>query len=633
MRFLKVCLLFLDLSLFACSKLFAQPASLTTNKELFIKGEAAWFKRNLPEAIFYLNTYIQKEKQPTDSNDFVNANDLLSVVYLTKSLYDSALYFSATAFAAIDKIQNKRLLPNLYQTKARLYNQLGDLENTIRYFSIADSLYAVSDEKILRDIGVYTAAALGSIFQEQRQYEKAKEYYERAIEKASDQSAIYPLVQSLEALANLYIQNKEYAKALDIFYNKLFPLVLKNADSSVLMYSYFDLGDIHSNLNNTDSAFFYYNRAISFMYERNELYKLDVAFIRLATLYFQNGNLTKAKNFCDSTLKWAHQNNNPQQVIACYQLLSEIAVKEKQFEKAVFYLHKKEQSNDSLLSAKNRELSNNLYILNKVKEKDLSIASLSEANKTKESLIKDRETINYLLAGLIILLLLLSLIFFNRLKLKKQLEQHKAITNERQRIITDLHDDVGATLSSMHIYGGLAENVWQTQPEASKEMVARITQQSKDLMSRMGDIIWSMKPADEGKYALEARLKNYCNELLAPKNITCYFSVDEKLAAAITNPEARKNILLIAKEALNNTAKYSDAKRVYISLLKKENNVILSVTDDGKGFNIQTVAPGNGLHNIQQRCKQLNGLYGIISDAAGTSITCSFPIAIISHTI
>lgn len=628
---LQNCFYFLCITfLFTSINLTAQTAA-SNNKALFTQGESHWFKRNLPEALFYLSAYIEKEKQPTDSNDFVNANDLLSVVYLTKSMYDSALYFSAIAFTAIDKIHNKRLLPNLYQNKARIYNQLGDLETTIKYFLIADSLYAVSDEKILRDIGVYNAAALGSIFQEQRQYDKAKEYYERAIQQSAGQATIYPLVQSLEALANLYIQNKEYAKAMEIFYNKLFPVINKDADSSVLMYTYFDLGDIHSNLNNTDSAFFYYNRAINFMYEGNELYKLDIAFIRLATLYFKNGNLTQAKSFCDSTFKWAHQNNNPQQIIACYQLLAEIAVKEKKFEKAVFFLQKKEQSNDSLLSAKNLELSNNLYILNKVKEKDLSIASLSEANKINEALIKEREIVNYLLAGLIILLLLLSFIFFNRLKLKKQLEQHKAVTTERQRIITDLHDDVGATLSSMHIYGGLAENVWHTQPETSKEMVTKITQQSKDLMSRMGDIIWSMKPVDEEKYTLEARLKNYCNELLSPKNITCYFSIDEKIAASITNPEARKNILLIIKESLNNTAKYSDARRVDISLVKKENNILLSVTDDGKGFDTATATHGNGLYNIQQRCKQLNGLYGITSDAAGTVITCTFPIAIISH--
>lgn len=411
-----LCIIFL----FTYLKLTAQTIAYS-NKSLFTQGESHWFKRNLPEAAFYLSTYIAKEKKPTDHNDFVNANDLLANIFITKSEYDSALYFSSAAFAAIQQISNKRLLPNLYQTKARIYNQLGDLENTIQYFSIADSLYAASEEQVLKEQGVYTATALGSIFQEQQQNDKAKEYYEKAIERAQLWDAIYPLILSLESLAGLYIQTKEYKKALDIFYTKIYPATYANKNSnanSMLMYSWLDMGDIHNNLSNTDSASYYYNKAIKQMYLEKELYKIDVAYVRLATLYFKTGNTPAAKVFCDSTFVWAYRNNNPKQVITCYQLLCEIAIREKQFEKAVVYLQKKAQCSDSLLNTKNLELSNKFYILNKVKEKDVSIASLSEKNRINEQLIEEREIVNYLLAGLIILLPLLSIIFFNRLKLK-----------------------------------------------------------------------------------------------------------------------------------------------------------------------------------------------------------------------
>lgn len=185
----------------------------------------------------------------------------------------------------------------------------------------------------------------------------------------------------------------------------------------------------------------------------------------------------------------------------------------------------------------------------------------------------------------------------------------------------------------MHIYGGLAEKVWHTKPDASKELLLKITTQSKELMDRMSDIIWSMKPTDAAHHTIEMRLKNYCNELLTPKNIFCTFNIDDKLSSALTQPETRKNILLIAKEAINNASKYSAAKRVYISLLKKENNIILSITDDGKGFDAATATQGNGLQNIQMRCSQLKGVFKITSNAGGTSITCIFPIAIISHNI
>ena len=199
--------------------------------------------------------------------------------------------------------------------------------------------------------------------------------------------------------------------------------------------------------------------------------------------------------------------------------------------------------------------------------------------------------------------------------------------SERERIISDLHDDMGATLSSMSIYSDLAGNVMDAQPQETKKLIDKISGTSKNLMERMGDIIWSMKPADEDKYTLEARLKNYCNELLSPKSIVCGFDIDAALAASITNPEARKNILLIAKEAINNIAKYSEASNATVSLKQKEEKLLLTISDNGKGFIENKTQQGNGLQNIRQRCKQFNGNCEIVSQTGkGVLIKCIFAV-------
>lgn len=241
---------------------------------------------------------------------------------------------------------------------------------------------------------------------------------------------------------------------------------------------------------------------------------------------------------------------------------------------------------------------------------------------------------------LLILVLFSSVLFlairlFVRSKLRRQkgiLERQMAVQQERERIIADLHDDVGATLSSMHIYGDLAREIWETKPKQSKDMVGKITTQAKELMNRMGDIVWSLKPSGEEKNTLSGRLKNYSNELLASKNIECTFSIDENADKYIINPVARKNILLIAKEAMNNSAKYSEASHVSVSLKQVNDNVLLEIKDNGVGFANDMLKSGNGLQNIEQRCAVLNGRCRIdTSPGSGTCITCSFPIAIISH--
>ncbi len=221
-----------------------------------------------------------------------------------------------------------------------------------------------------------------------------------------------------------------------------------------------------------------------------------------------------------------------------------------------------------------------------------------------------------------------------KIKLQQSLlEQKDAILAERNRITADLHDDIGATLSSMHIYSDLAANVWHTQPHESKKIVETISTTAKALMDRMGDIVWSMKSAEEEKNNFTVRLKNYCNELLSPKNILFVLEIDENLTVKIKNPEIRKNILLIAKEAINNIAKYSLATQAVIKLVEQNEKIVLSITDNGIGFDASTVKQGNGLQNIHQRCKQLKGICIIQSALTeGTTITCSLPIAIISHT-
>ncbi len=241
-----------------------------------------------------------------------------------------------------------------------------------------------------------------------------------------------------------------------------------------------------------------------------------------------------------------------------------------------------------------------------------------------------------LLTSLFVFLLLLAIRLFVRSKLRRQkekLDKQLAIQSERERITADLHDDVGATLSSMHIYGDLASAAWDTQPQQSKEMVGKISAQSKDLMARMGDIVWSLKSPDEEKNSFTLRLKNYTQDLLAGKGITVNFFIDENVTAQIVNPMARKNLLLIAKEAINNIAKYSNAAEVAISLQHQQDEVHLIISDNGKGFDKAMAGSGNGLGNIEQRCLQLDGNCSIDTMAGqGVKIHCRFPLAIISHT-
>lgn len=255
------------------------------------------------------------------------------------------------------------------------------------------------------------------------------------------------------------------------------------------------------------------------------------------------------------------------------------------------------------------------------KEKEIATLEVSKALQ-KQTLSNTRFVI-----ALLVLVGMIILFFVYRYYHQKQLKEIEI----RNKISQDLHDDIGATLSSINIYGELAHKIMTDKPDHSKVMLGKISEQSKGLMARMSDVIWSMKPVEEEKNSFANRLKNYGSELLAPKEITCQFDIDESLGNRILNPVVRKNILLIVKEAMNNIAKYSSASKAKISLLQQNKNIVLTISDNGNGFSNPDAVNGNGLENMQKRSKDLRGICKIQSESGkGVSITCTFPITIFS---
>ena len=198
----------------------------------------------------------------------------------------------------------------------------------------------------------------------------------------------------------------------------------------------------------------------------------------------------------------------------------------------------------------------------------------------------------------------------------------------KQKISQDLHDDIGASLSSLQIYSTIAEQTFKEKPEKAMEMLEKISVQSKTLMENMGDIVWSMKTNDNHTASLEAKIKNYSVELLEDMNIDFSFHIAPVAEMILQNATARKNILLIIKEALNNMAKYSKASQANLFIDVTGKQLELRITDNGVGFDTaQKTGTGNGLQNMKNRAAELEGNLIIESaEGGGTSLTASLPV-------
>ena len=211
------------------------------------------------------------------------------------------------------------------------------------------------------------------------------------------------------------------------------------------------------------------------------------------------------------------------------------------------------------------------------------------------------------------MLLILSFFGYKNFRTANKLK----LQNIRNRIASDLHDDVGSTLNSISVYSEVAK---QKSPTLVDEL-EQIGDASRKIIEVMSDIVWTINPKNDTFENIISRMSTLAYNLLKAKNIEHTFRADESLNEIKLSLDARRNFYLIFKEALNNLVKYSNASRASISLTSENGLIKLSVRDDGVGFDVAQTSKGNGLLNMKARAEEMNAQIKIESEkGSGTNI-------------
>lgn len=141
----------------------------------------------------------------------------------------------------------------------------------------------------------------------------------------------------------------------------------------------------------------------------------------------------------------------------------------------------------------------------------------------------------------------------------------------------------------------------------------------------MSDIVWAIRNDTEKLESLFVRMREYATQTLEPLNIKLNLQVNESLLEKTLSIEARKEILLIYKEAVNNITKHSGADTVDISFSQQDNMLVFVVNDNGtwKG-NGKT--SGTGIGSMEQRAKAIGGKLEIKHAEKGTTLILRLPL-------
>lgn len=206
--------------------------------------------------------------------------------------------------------------------------------------------------------------------------------------------------------------------------------------------------------------------------------------------------------------------------------------------------------------------------------------------------------------------------------LKNEQKMTSLIESEKERISKDLHDGLGQTLTAIRFsVGSIIKSAIPKQKEALEDIKQLIDQSTKEVR----EVSYNLMPSVLGDYGLKAAIKKLISYVSQNATIKILFSYDSKLKRL--NKEIEIGVYRIIQESLNNIQKYAQCSQIKITIEIKEKNMYLAIIDNGVGFDTQKFVAGQGIHNMKNRTKLLEGYFSIKSiKKKGTSVAVIIPI-------
>lgn len=200
--------------------------------------------------------------------------------------------------------------------------------------------------------------------------------------------------------------------------------------------------------------------------------------------------------------------------------------------------------------------------------------------------------------GLMALAVMLFLVYHYRLRRAVEIERM------RVRIASDLHDDIGSTLTRIAVQS----EIIQTTDDAStiRSASGSIGAASREIITTLSDVVWSIDARNDTLGDLLDRMRDFAAELLGPRSIAVTFDQSGLETKRKIPVDVRQNLYLIFKEAISNVARHSAARHVTISIVSADGELTMTIADDGTGVDKDRMHGGQGLRNMGMRAERIH---------------------------
>ena len=527
----------------------------------------------------YYNYHISKNISKKISDSLEVGRRLLSLSNMQREIKDylGSEISSIEALHYLEPIKAYKYLVNIYNNLGFVSAELDNIKDAKLYYKKALEINKQNNDLNRKErANIFILNNLGHLHQNKNQHKKAISYFKKGLNQDSIKEK-HPI---------------QYA------------LLLEN-----LAASNFLLGNTNKTLNQ-------YNQVLKIRQSLNSLDGISTIHINIADYYktFKKNDL--AKNHYNKALKYAKQTHNNKRWLEALKNLSDLT----EGEQSKQYLHEYIILNDSLFQ-KERQLKNQFAkIRYETGKKEKENAVLKTENEKKQAQIayhQQQETIGWLTAASILLLLVLSITFFlhrrRKLLYQAQLEAARARENERQQIAKSLHDEVAGDLRLLH------QKLEKSNLLTEAKKLNNVKENVRNLSHQLSSVSFD-----------EVSFKDQIINLVSD-----YFELDFKISVTglqeyewqEVNSPIKRLLYLGIRESIQNCKKYAQASKINIDLTIQKNYVLLNISDNGIGFDTKISKKGIGLRNLQERVEDLNGTLNISSKIGnGTKTNIQIPL-------
>lgn len=199
----------------------------------------------------------------------------------------------------------------------------------------------------------------------------------------------------------------------------------------------------------------------------------------------------------------------------------------------------------------------------------------------------------------------------------ERLRQQNMVDRERARIAQDIHDDLGANLTSIGLLADMGVR-HKSDPVAVSRELAQISETARESVAAMDAIVWALNPRNDSLDNFANYISQFTREFFRPTDLRTRMDLPTDLPTHRLATETRHQLFLLVKECFNNIVKHAQATEVHLQLACENGHLRLAVADNGKGLSDNTInGAGNGLANLRRRIKVLGGTVHIESKAGG----------------